>query len=121
MQLAILLEEARNADPQHRIEWRDPIATFGERAITEVQPWLADPALAAFAIRVIGRVGEQGQAELATHALGTARRLVPRSLWADLDWALGRLRPVRSPGAARSRTSHPNVATPRRTAPRNPS
>lgn len=48
-----LLEEAREADPGSRIEYRDAIARHGAVAIREIRSWLADPALVSFAIRVI--------------------------------------------------------------------
>jgi hypothetical protein len=97
MQLSILLAEAHDATPGRRIEWRDQIAAFGGRAIEGVQPWLEDPILAAFAIRVIERAGEQGQGETAARVLRAARRVVPAHLQSDLDWALGRLRVVMRP------------------------
>jgi len=102
MHLSVLLDEARNAGPLHRIEWRDPIASYGERAIAAVQPWLVDPVLGSFAIRVIERVGEQGKAEQATRALRAARGLVPPPQQGDLDWALGRLRPITHPASAKT-------------------
>jgi hypothetical protein len=92
MQLAILLAEAHEAGPDRRILWRDPIAAFGERAIEGVRPWLSDRVLAAFAIRVIARAGEQGQSEEATRVLRAVRSTVLPYLNADLDWALARLR-----------------------------
>lgn len=103
MELTRLLNEASRAALDRRIEWRDPIASYGERAIVVIQPWLGDPALAAFAIRVIERVGEQGQAELASRVLRSARRIVPPRLQSDLVWALGRLRPVKQPTLANER------------------
>ena len=59
--LAALLADARDADPTHRIDLRDPIAAHGAAAIEAVGPWLKEPALAAFAIRVIARAGQDGQ------------------------------------------------------------
>jgi hypothetical protein len=94
MRLALLLEEARSAGPGQRIEWRDPIASYGERAIVAVKPWLEDPIMAAFAIRVIERVGEQGRAEVAIRVLDAARRRAPARLSGDLDWAIRRLRQI---------------------------
>lgn len=102
MQLTVLLEEAREAGPDRRIMWRDPIAAFGERAIAGVQGWLADPVLAAFAIRVIQRVGEQGHIDEAAQALRGARRVVPPNLQGDLVWAIGRLRALKHPTPERS-------------------
>lgn len=120
MQLTALLAEARDATPDRRIEWRDRLAAYGDRAIEGVQAWLDDPALSAFAIRVIERAGEQGQGETATRVLRAARRVVPAHLQSDLDWALGKLRavthtvlPPRSLPA-----SHPDVAPPTRDLPR---
>lgn len=120
MQLSILLTEAHDATPNHRIEWRDQIAAFGGRAIEGVQPWLDDPILAAFAIRVIARAGEQGQGETAARVLRAARRVVPAHMQGDLDWALGRLRVVMRPSpASRSRpASLSDVAAPTRDLPR---
>jgi hypothetical protein len=120
MQLSVLLTEAHDATRDRRIEWRDRIAAFGGRAIEGVQPWLDDPALAAFAIRVIERAGEQGQGETAARVLRAARRVVPAHLQSDLDWALGRLRVVmRPPPPPRGLpVSLSNVAPPTRDLPR---
>lgn len=110
MQLTVLLDEAREAGPARRIMWRDPIAAYGERAIAEVQAWLADPVLAAFAIRIIQRVGEQGDIDEAARALRGARRVVPANLQGDLVWALGRLRALKHPAPVRSSTASAPVA-----------
>jgi hypothetical protein len=95
MQLAILLAEAHEASPDRRILWRDPIAAFGERAIEGVRPWLSDRVLAAFAIRVIARAGEQGESVDATRVLRAARSTMAPHLQADIDWALARVRAAR--------------------------
>lgn len=94
MRLAALLEEAAAAPPDRRIEWRDRIALFGRRAITGVQPWLGDGALAAFAIRVIWRVGEMGEPEAAVKVLRAARGPLAPQLQSDIDWALKALLPA---------------------------
>ena len=93
--LAALLVDARGADPAHRIDWRDPIAAHGAAAIEAVSPWLKDPNLAAFAIRVITRAGLDGQREVAQAALRQARRRLDPRLRADADWALGALKAER--------------------------
>jgi hypothetical protein len=90
--LATLLADARDADPAHRIDWRDRLAAHGTAAIEAVSPWLKEPTLAAFAIRVIARVGLDGEREAAQAALRQARRRLDPRLRADLDWALGVLR-----------------------------
>lgn len=92
MKLSTLLKEAEVASPTTRIEWRDKIAQHGADAIEAVGPWLEDPALAAFAIRVIERAGTNGQVALATEVLRSARSRVPERERGDVSWALHRLR-----------------------------
>jgi hypothetical protein len=94
MPLARLLAEAAAASPDRRIEWRDPIAAFGRRGIEGVEPWLADGALAAFAIRVIWRAGERDDPAAAVKVLRAARRRLSAHLQADVDWALRALGPA---------------------------
>ena len=99
--LATLLARAQEADPQHRIDFRDPIAAHGAAGIEAITPWLKDPALAAFAIRVIARAGLDGHREIALATLRQARRRMDDRLRADADWALGMLKvaPVVQPAA----------------------
>lgn len=52
-----LLLQAREADPGERILLRDRIAAHGEDAIEAMTDWLGDPRLAAFAVRVLERIG----------------------------------------------------------------
>lgn len=99
MELTVLLEEARVASPAQRIEWRDPIAAYGARAIEGVRPWLTDGVLSAFAVRVIERAGSTGESELATQILRAARKRVPAGVSADVGWALQRLRAASRPQA----------------------
>ncbi len=110
MQLVALLDEARQAPPGRRIEWRDRIAPYGARAIEAVRPWLAEPALAAFAVRVIEGAGQRiDDPKLAPRILRAARREASPPIRADIDWALSHRRarlpgpPVeqRKPGAGR--------------------
>ena len=110
--LATLLARAEGADPAHRIDLRDPIAAHGVAAIEAVTPWLKEPTLAAFAIRVIARVGLDGEREAAQAALRSARRRMDDRLRADADWALGVLKvaPAASPEPATAR----RTAAPRR-------
>lgn len=125
MQLAGLLEKARTADPGERIQWRDQLVPFGTKAIEAVAPWLTDQVLAAFAVRVIVRVGENGEPEAATKALRSARTRVPDTIRADLDWALTTLKTAAKqtadaelapvPAKARARTTareRPHLAPP---------
>lgn len=54
-----LLASARDASPSDRIDLRDSIAAHGEDAIEAMTDWLGEPRLAAFAIRVLDRIGRQ--------------------------------------------------------------
>jgi hypothetical protein len=105
MPLTRLLAEAAAAPPDRRIEWRDQIAPFGRRAIEGVQPWLADSALAAFAIRVIWRVGERGEPAEAVRVLRGARGRFPAHLQGDVDWAVRALGPAAREAVAKAPTS----------------
>lgn len=114
MELAPLLEEAEAASPANRIQWRDRIAAHGSRAIEGVKPWLADPILAAFAVRVIERAGTSGETEHATQVLRSARSRVPTALKGDIDWALHRLRVPSQPTTSASLADRPRAGnTPR--------
>jgi hypothetical protein len=98
--LATLLADAREADPAHRIDLRDPIAAHGAAAIEAVGPWLKEPALAAFAIRVIARAGQDGERDVALTTLRGARRRLDPKLRGDVDWALGVLKLQKVPAPA---------------------
>lgn len=108
-----LLANAAGAGPAERIEWRDPIAAHGAPAIEAVRPWLTDPRLAAFAIRVIERAGRNGEREAARSTLRGARRGIDPRVRPDLDWALLQLRTP----AAGPLPGEPPAARPVRVAP----
>jgi hypothetical protein len=97
MKLALLLEEARTASPAERIAWRDRIAAHGPEAIDGVKPWLADPTLAGFAVRVIERAGIEGERTYAARILRSARKAASATVARDIDWALQRLRDKPAP------------------------
>jgi hypothetical protein len=104
MELAALLEQARSATPDRRIESRDGIAAFGALGIDSVRPWLADGALAAFAVRVIERAGINGEPALAAKVLRSARTTVPPTVTEDVAWALEHLRAAARPKGATAPT-----------------
>jgi hypothetical protein len=108
--LAVLLARAESADPAHRIDLRDPIAAHGAAAIEAVTPWLKEPGMAAFAIRVIARAGLDGERTAAQAALRAARRRMDERLRADADWALGVLRVAPTPAPAPTPASRTTVA-----------
>jgi hypothetical protein len=96
MELSRLLDEARSAPSAARIELRDPIAAYGTKAIEALKPWLVDEQMAAFAVRVLGRIGvaEPGSplAAAAATALRGARKRVTPVILADIEWELGQIR-----------------------------
>lgn len=100
-----LLTQAREADPGDRITLRDPIAAHGEVAIEAMVDWLGDPRLAAFAIRVLERIGrEPEQRSAVIAALGAVDRTeLPQHLVGDLDSALAALGYSMSQGRRSSR------------------
>lgn len=103
--LTALLARAERADPATRIDLRDPIAAHGAAAIEALTPWLKVPALAAFAIRVIARIGLDGERSAAQATLRQARRRLDERLRADVDWALASLRvgrPAATPAVKRT-------------------
>jgi hypothetical protein len=71
--LASLLQAAADAAPDRRIELRDAIAAHGEAAIKGVSPWLTDPALGAFAVRVIRKAVDAENVDVALACLRSAK------------------------------------------------
>jgi hypothetical protein len=85
-----LLRDAAAADGMSRIEYRDRIAAFGVKAIARLEPWLADPRLAAFAVRTIERAAALADAAVQARA---ALERADASAFArdDVEAALARL------------------------------
>ncbi len=106
---------AAEAPPSFRIEFRDPIARHAAAGIERVTPWLTDPKMAAFAVRVIARAADFGAADDARKALQTAVVSLAEPARADALAALEKLgvRP-RQPSSRGSRTEIPpaNVMSP---------
>jgi hypothetical protein len=99
MELASLVSAAQVATPDIRITWRDRIAAYGPRAIDAMKPWLGQPMLAAFAVRVIERAGRESiEADsFAIEALRHARAKAPAVIKGDIDVALRHLRQDAAP------------------------
>ncbi len=112
-----LLEQAREAGSADRILLRDPIAAHGEMAIEAMTDWLGDPRLAAFAIRVLERIGREpadrssvidvlalvDRSELPEHLAGDVERALvavggPKAPVRRVSGATPSSRPVGSPG-----------------------
>jgi len=86
-----LIERARAASPNDRIDLRDPIAAHGEAAIDAMAEWLVDPELTRFAVRVIGRAADLGQPAAAVSMLDAARAEASPDQRQDIEAELGRL------------------------------
>jgi hypothetical protein len=86
------------ADGLTRIEWRDRIAEHGAAAIDVVSPWITDPKLSAFAVRVIEATAKFGERDAAISALMSVRRVAPdATIVGDIGAALQRLGAVPHP------------------------
>ena len=82
---------AAEAPPSRRIEFRDPIARYGAAGIDRVTPWLSDPKMAAFAVRVIARAADFGAAKEARRALSASLVRLVEPVLGDAKVALGNL------------------------------
>lgn len=51
-----LVESARQAGPEDRIQFRDAIAAYGLTALPTMTSWLREPQLGAFAVRVLDKI-----------------------------------------------------------------
>jgi hypothetical protein len=99
-----LLAGARAADAHTRITFRDPIANHGVAGIKAVAPWMADPQLGAFAVRVIERAAGIARPQAVTALRRGRASAGSPSIAGDIDDALERLRPANAhTGTARAK------------------
>lgn len=111
--LDALLAAARDASPSDRIELRDSIAAHGEDAIEAMTEWLGEPRLAAFAIRVLERIGRRPATKRAVLEVLAAvdREEFAANIVADVDRVFtdlgGRPASVRSRGSGSRASSRP--------------
>lgn len=97
---------AAEAPPSIRIEFRDPIARYGVAGIARVMPWLTDPKLSVFAVRVIARAADFDAAAEASRVLLGALAGLTGPARSDAVDALQRLgAPARAPRLASSRSA----------------
>ena len=107
LDLQALLIAAGEAPPNQRINYRDPIARHGAVAVRQLESWLRDPMLAAFAVRTIARAGEFDARAEAVTVLRRALVDTESPIRDDIADALRRLgSPPRS--TASSRTALPD-------------
>jgi hypothetical protein len=88
-----VLEDARSASPNERIQMRDAIAAHGRRAIPAMKDWLKDARLGAFAVRVLEAIAkDQANRRAVLDALAsTDVGELAAHLARDVSDALGRL------------------------------
>jgi hypothetical protein len=86
-----LLIGAAESPPESRIEFRDPIARHGARAVEAMRPWLEDGLLMAFAIRVIRKAADFGGKPEAIAALRASLQHLQSPYLGDARAALAEL------------------------------
>jgi hypothetical protein len=109
-QLDALLDKVRRADRATRIELRDRVAGHGAKAIDPMTDWLDDREFAAFAVRVLERIGRMpGLLQPVVRALSEGHAAASPAIARDIEDALQRLdsRLVRPPGPRSGRASVP--------------
>jgi hypothetical protein len=89
-ELGHLLEDAANAAPDVRIEYRDRVAAHGADAVVAMEAWVEEGRSPGFAIAVLEAVAKSGDDAGAASAL---RRIATKAPdWADLaQQALARI------------------------------
>jgi hypothetical protein len=90
-ELMDLLAAAKRASGTERIDYRDGIASFGIEAIPAMRDWLSDPALGAFAVRVLERIGSEPSTRRAAIAALTSAEPPTDPISRDIAAALARL------------------------------
>ena len=89
-ELGHLIEDAANASPGLRIEFRDRIAAYGTDAVVAMEAWMEQGRSPGFAIAVLEAVGKAADDAGAASALRRIASRVPG--WADVaQQALARL------------------------------
>ena len=89
--LTELLDRARAASPNNRIDLRDEIAAHGEAAISAMVEWIDHPEHWRFAIKVIWRAGQLGHRDAAIEALREAGSAASAERRAAIDAELTQL------------------------------
>jgi hypothetical protein len=101
--LASLLQAAAEAAPDRRIEFRDAIAAHGAPAIKGVSPWLSDPALGAFAVRVIRKAVDADTLDVALASLRAAKTAAgSEGVTRDIEEAIKAIKPPARRAPART-------------------
>jgi hypothetical protein len=97
--LTVLLERARAASPNDRIDFRDAIAAHGEAAISAMVEWIDHPELWRFATKVLWRVAQSTDRDAAIEALRAAGAAASSDRRAAID---GELAALGAPATVRS-------------------
>lgn len=86
-----LLDRARGASPNDRIDLRDDIAAHGDAAISAMVEWIDHPDLWRFATKVLWRAAQLGHREAAIEALRAAGAAATADRRAAIDAELAAL------------------------------
>jgi hypothetical protein len=88
-----LLGLATDAEPRVRIDFRDPIAAHGARAIEPLRGWLSDPRLGAFAVRTLEKIAaDPANRRAVLDAFESLdRNSIPKQVSSDASDAMARL------------------------------
>jgi hypothetical protein len=110
-ELGRLIEDAANASPGLRIEFRDRIAAYGADAVVAMEAWTEQGRSPGFAIAVLEAVGKAADDAGAASALRRIASRVPD--WADVaQQALARLGPSGRAAAAGQAPQQPRPHRP---------
>jgi len=90
--LAALLQEADAAEPNERINWRDPIAAHEADAVAAMSDWLKEGKHTGFAIRTLERIAEADEPVLVDHAVRVLRRMQTQLSMSDRGLSEGALK-----------------------------
>ena len=105
-----LLDDVRRADRATRIDLRDRVAGHGAKAIDPMADWLDDREFAAFAVRVLERIGRApGLLQPVVRALSEGHAAATPAIARDIEDALRHLdsRLLRPQGRRSGRASAP--------------
>ena len=109
-----LMRAAKLAAPGDRIDFRDSIAAHGALAVEPMKEWLENPALGAFAVRVLAKIAERGaHGQLALDALlSVDYAKLPASVTRDAREAAAQIGGAPSSGTLRTGPSPGATAEP---------
>lgn len=108
--LDVLLQKVQGVPLNERMHHRNEVAAFGAAALDAVSPWLQDPRMAAFAIRVIGKIGDHdADRAVALERLRACRPRLDPNHQSDVDEVLARWGERATPARIRPVSAGPKI------------